>query len=158
MKIWNVGYSVMVDIRKLESNGELEGDEYDQELVNLDLQIGALDFFDASIIAEEILDNRFGEDNYDITGCSEMSDVNIVNWPGEEESCNCPFCRAERMNIEDVMIFNCPKCDKEIKIAPNGWDNIRCIECKEEISFSSIVGLGGNKYKVLKLAENKKED
>ena len=158
MKIWNVGYSVMVDITKLESNGKLVGDEYDQELVNLGLQIGAEDFFEASVIAEEILDNRLGEGNYEFTGCVEMQDVNVVNWPGEEESCNCPFCRADRMNIEDVMFFNCPKCGKEIKIAPNGWDAINCTECKEEIAFSSIIGLGGNQYQVLKLTENKKEE
>lgn len=34
MKIWNIEYNVMVDIRKLESDGELEGDENDQELVD----------------------------------------------------------------------------------------------------------------------------
>lgn len=154
MKIWNVEYSVLVDMRKLESDGALDGNEDDQELIDLDLQIGSEDFFEAGIMAEEILNNRFGENNYNITGCSEIPDVDVINWPGEEEPCNCPFCRAERMNPKDIMIFNCPKCEKEIKIAPTGWNSILCENCKEEISFNSIVGLGGNKYKVLKF-ENK---
>jgi hypothetical protein len=146
---------IKVDLPEGMLEGELPEEESHWETINDHIQIGGEDFHEAVFEATDILDDAFGEDAYTMLAVQEVAGVDILNWPGENEPCSCPQCRADRMADEDVMHFNCPKCNHAIKAAPGDWEGLNCPNCGEGILHDNIIDLGKNKYKVIKIKENK---
>jgi len=93
---------------------------------------------DAFVEASEILDDMLEDEDYEIIAVNGLP-INIMNWPGEGEPCQCPFCRAERMADEDRMHFECPKCQEKIEVADGGWEEIQCPKCHNEIARDRVI-------------------
>ena len=53
------------------------------------------------------------------------------------------------------MIFACPECNKNIRVAHGDWESINCPECGEMILQDNIIDLGKNQYKAIKIEEKK---
>lgn len=152
------------------NNVEEEHEDFeDIEIVNAHMQIGGFDFKSATMEAVNMLDSVFLNeedeeneesydyeifpDGYEIVGVVEIQGLNILNWPGEGEPCDCPQCKAKLMADEDVMVFNCPDCQEEIKVPIDGWELVLCRKCECQILRSGVINLGNNKYTYLKLED-----
>jgi predicted RNA-binding Zn-ribbon protein involved in translation (DUF1610 family) len=161
LKIYDIEYSFDKKIEYEKPEGMLDGElgeiEDEWEYIDAHMQIGGEDFHEAVFEATDMLDQALGEGEYTILAVQEVAGVDILNWPGENEPCSCPQCRADRMADEDVMHFNCPKCNHAIKAAPGDWEGLNCPNCGEEILHDNIIDLGKNKYKVIKIKEKKEE-
>jgi glutaredoxin len=159
VKLYDIEYTFDREVKPEIMDGSLEGEfEEEQDMmehVDTHLQLGCDNFETAVDEAIAMLDETFGDDIYNIVAIQEVAGVDILNWPGEGEPCNCPYCKAERMADEDVMCFACPYCGKEIRVAHGDWEAIPCIECGETILHDNIVDLGRNKYKAIKIQERK---
>ena len=159
MKLYDIEYTFDREVKPERMEGSLEGEfEEEQDVIehiDTHLQLGCNDFESAVEEALSMLDETFGDMDYNIVAIQEVSGVDILNWPGEGEPCQCPYCKAERMADEDIMHFACPYCGTEIKVADGDWDAIPCIECGESILHDNIINLGRNNYKAIKIQERK---
>lgn len=70
--------------------------------------------------------------------------ISIVN-----VNCDCPFCRADRCSPDELLTFDCPECNKQIKVA-DGWETISCDnpKCRTEIKREQIRVSSDGKYYV----------
>jgi len=128
---------------------EIDEEDLEETVANV-IHVGAEDFFDATRIAMEILSEFFeSEEDYEIRSVKEMYGINVVNWAGENEPCDCPYCKAERMADEDLMHFDCPICKNIVKVADGEWEDIQCRECGTTIQRDRIIDIGRGKYKVI---------
>jgi Zn finger protein HypA/HybF involved in hydrogenase expression len=135
------------------NNNSIENDEENTEEDSIsegNMYLGCDCIQDAFIEGAEILDNMLDGENYEIIAVNGLP-INIMNWPGEGEPCQCPFCRAERMADEDRMHFECPKCKEKIEVADGGWEEIQCPKCQNEISRDKVIDIGNGKQKVLEI-------
>lgn len=161
MKIYEIDYSFEHEYELPEGILPEEVDDEERyEYVSANMFIGAPDFDTAWDWATDMLEQVFppidGISQYELRGVKEIQGMDILNWPGEEDPCNCPFCRAERMADEDLMHFECHNCHHEIKIADGDWEAICCPECGEQIYRDGLLNTGGGKFKVIKVSN--KED
>ena len=159
MKLYDIEYTFDRELKPEIIEGSLEGEfEEDQDMIehiDTHLQLGCNNFEAAVEEAVSMLDETFEDTVYEIVAIQEVSGVDILNWPGEGEPCQCPYCKAERAAEEDIMRFNCPYCNNEISVVDGSWESIPCIECGEIILHDNIVNLGRNKYKAIKIQERK---
>jgi predicted RNA-binding Zn-ribbon protein involved in translation (DUF1610 family) len=123
---------------ELESSSDLDAIFY----------VGAEDLPDAFTESSMILDEKSG--NYEIISVVEMTDVNIANWPDEEE-CDCVWCRTERAAEEDLITIKC-KCGDEIRVIDEGWESFDCPKCGNKIFRNNIIGSNG-RYILVNLGE-----
>ncbi len=121
------------------------------------LQWGGDDYFTIANEVASLFDDLYGEDGYEILAICKIKDIDIVNWPGEGEPCDCWFCRSKDKAYEDTMHFNCPSCGEEIKILDDGWELIFCRKCNEQILREGLIDIGNNKFQAIKI-ENNKDD
>ena len=159
MKLYDIEYTFDRELKPEIIEGSLEGEfEEDQDMmehIDAHLQLGCNNFEAAVEEAVSMLDETFEDTVYEIVAIQEVSGVDILNWPGEGEPCQCPYCKAERAAEEDIMRFNCPYCNNEINVVDGNWESIPCIECGEIILHDNIINLGRNKYKAIKIQERK---
>jgi hypothetical protein len=121
------------------------------------IYIGADYLYEALEIANDKIEETFfteQEHDFDIISVKELEGMGILNWPGEGNDCDCPFCMAENIAEEDVMKVECPNCHAILRVADNGWESIPCTECKTEITRNSLCLMGKN-YKVIHIADSK---
>ena len=104
--------------------------------------IGSDSLANAFLEGSEYLDNAVGEDDYEITGVVEREDINVVNWPGDNEDCQCDSCRTERAAPEDRISFSC-SCGYDIIIITD-FKDFQCPNCKKVISRDRVIGSNGN--------------
>jgi hypothetical protein len=159
LKIYNVEYKIerIVEREKFEGALDCEFEDSEEELeeVIIDIQMGGDNFFGVTFEATEMLSKAFGEKEYELLGIQEIPNVEIMNWPGENSPCDCPVCKAKEMSDEDVMMFTCPDCNKNIRVAHGEWEGINCPHCGEIILQDNIIDLGKNQYKAIKIEEKK---
>lgn len=166
MKIYEISYTLAEEVELPEDVELPDGiDENDiRKFTECTIHLGGNDI--ASVLEEaaysieaihgDLEDEEFIPE-YEIAGIKELPNVDVINWPGEFEPCQCPQCRAKRMASEDVMHFNCPNCNHSIDAAPDNWETLYCSECDQEILHDNIIELGDNKYKVIKISERKEK-
>ena len=114
--------------------------------------IGSNKLTEAYLLAEEYIQKVYPdleEDDYDIIAVNEIENLNVINWPEEEEF--CPFCEADTAPPEDVLEFDCIDCQTSIRVV-DGWDTIDCPQCSYEIHRDRIVGSNG-KYLMIRTKE-----
>jgi len=159
------------DINKIEDDDGNYKDFENIEIINMHMQIGSMDFQSATMEAIDMLDDAFGDEEgeyfyeykvfpegYEILGVVEVQGLNILNWPGEGNPCDCPQCQARDMAEEDVMVFNCPNCGNEIRVPIDSWNLVLCRKCECQILRSGVISLGNNKYTYLKLEEKENKE
>jgi hypothetical protein len=156
VKFWfNVNFdsegNIVEELDEEEMVGE-ENDDIESRIADGKFEIGAGNLAQALLNSIEYLDKNIGKDNYNISSVSVCEDINIINWPGENEECQCVYCRTERAADEDKLIFSCNKCGCEIKIIDGGWDEISCPHCNEEIHRDRIIGSNGN-YLIINIGD-----
>lgn len=164
MKIYEIEFTRVEKIQIPEDAILPEGIDRDNihEHVTEKIHLGAEYFGEALDLAVEAIEDMFFEGydrediKYDINVVKELEGVDVLNWPGEFDECNCPFCKAERIAEEDVMKVECPnpECKNILRVADNGWEGISCPECKTEIDRASLCLMGKN-YKVIHIGEEK---
>ena len=164
MKVYDIEYSFEKEIELIKPEGSLDGEfeelevlENQFETIVSHIQIGNDNFHEATFEATDILDEVFGEVNYTILCVQEIPMIDILNWPGEGEPCNCPQCKADRMSDEDVMHFNCPECNEPLKTANDEWEYINCRKCGMVILRDNIIYMGKNKFKAIKIKDIKED-
>jgi hypothetical protein len=121
--------------------------------------IEAESYTNAFVKSVDLLEDRFGQDNYDIDNLKILKDKN-----GNEieliSACSCEYCSYEKASPDLKMEFICPnpKCKKEIKVADNGWESINCRWCNAEINRQDVkMGSDGNYY-IEKKSKSKKNN
>jgi len=163
LKLWEIEYTFeyIKEVSKENIDDEfndVKTEENNISYITTKLHLGASDITDAMIMALEICDKNMDEHNikYEINAVREVFGVDILNWPGEGEPCNCPYCRAERMADEDLMHFECFSCKTELKVSDGGWESILCTACGEEIFRDGLLDIGNGRFKTIKVS-NKEE-
>lgn len=131
-----------------------EGQETMSEKVMGHFDLGTDTLPDAYLEAAEYLDNAVGEDEYEITGIVEREDVQIINWPGDNEDCQCDSCRTERAADEDKISFDCI-CGHRITII-NDFKEIICPSCRKIIMRDRVIG-SGTSYLLLNIDKEDKK-
>jgi hypothetical protein len=148
-------------IAEFDENGNVvedpeDGQETISERVDGGFDLGSVSLPDAYLEAAEYLDEAIGEEEYEVTSISEREDIQIINWPGDNEECQCDSCRTERAAPEDRITFKCIKCGYDITIVDD-FKMIKCPNCRKEISRDRIIGSGTN-YLMLDIDGDNKED
>ena len=141
MRIYEIKYRCFVEVSEDE---RIEYDLEDDAIREVQdcFHLGASNLIDAVSLSLDHLDELFGEDAYDIISTVELPGVNVVNWPGDEET-DCPICKAKDAPPDDTISFLC-SCGKEIKIMNDGWVMARCHDCSREIFRDRIIGSNGH--------------
>jgi predicted RNA-binding Zn-ribbon protein involved in translation (DUF1610 family) len=117
------------------------GGELHNEVIGGDFHVGAYSLAKAFLEASEYLDEHIGEEEYEITAIKEK--MNVINWPGEDEPCDCLGCRTERAAEEDKIRFTCKGCNAEIIIVDD-FEEIMCPSCGIPILRDRIIGTNNN--------------
>lgn len=141
LQIYQIDYSFFVDMRNEEEKSILESKPRIQQ-VSMEIHFGADNIAEALEEAIEFLNKNLEEENFTIDSVTAMEGVDVVNWPGEDGECDCPFCRAERIPDEDTLKFEC-SCGSNIKVADD-WDEIHCRNCHRTIYRDRVIGSNGN--------------
>jgi hypothetical protein len=113
-----------------------------------EFHVFAHNFDEAKASAEEYIESVI-EDNetYDILNITMLPNINIVNSIEDElegehppyvGDCSCPYCTVESCASEMQMVFNCPNCNEELKVADNNWEKIFCIKCYHGIERDEL--------------------
>lgn len=76
------------------------------------------------------------------TKSEKKTPISIVNI-----NCDCPFCRADRCSPDELLVFECPGCGKQIRVA-DSWETIACDDpkCRTEIKRDQIKISSDGKY------------
>jgi len=104
---------------------------------------------DAIVIAEDYILDKLEDHNYDIIKVEDIVEINIVNFPGENN--RIPFLQVAHAAPEDIIKFNC-SCGHNIEVV-DGWKEITCPKCLEIIPRDRIIG-GSGKYIFLTIDKN----
>jgi hypothetical protein len=120
---------------------QFEGED-GPSIIEDDFEVGSENIAGAYIIGDEFLKIMYKDDE---SVCEIISvnllPVNIINWPGDGEPCDCPYCRTERAAPEDIIEFDC-SCGKKHKFIDD-FGMIKC-DCGKFIRREDLVGNNGN--------------
>lgn len=105
------------------------------------VELGAIDLPSAYLEADEFLEQHF-DLGFEIKSIKLLEKVMIVNWPGDGEDCQCPFCRTERAAPEDLITFQC-KCGENYTLVDD-FGSIVCPKCNQTINRQDLIGHNGN--------------
>jgi hypothetical protein len=156
MQIYEVEVSFIVEHKPENEDLELEENHPKFDQYDGVLHLGEECLADALLAAMDHLDKNLGEGSYNITSVKELDGVDVLNWPGEEEECTCPACRAKTCAKEDILSFTCVHCFEEIQLADGDWKIANCPNCGADIGRDKIISIGNGKYMMVDL--DNKED
>ena len=122
---------------------EEEDEDTSTQKLNGRVDVGANNVGSAFVEAMEFLNSEIGEDNWNITSIKEITKMNLINWPGDNDECQCLSCRTERAAPEDTIQFK-HNCGGDIRVVESGWEKITCPNCNKEIFRDRIIGSNGN--------------
>jgi len=114
-----------------------------QEVVG-DFHIIGDNFWNAIEIVNNHLDEKIGEDGYEILMVKAKPSLNVVNYNNEEEqplfigTGSCPYCTFNDAIPEMRIIITCPKCGEELKLADNSWESVFCRQCFVKIDRINV--------------------
>ena len=157
MNIYTVNFYFVVNVDE-EGNIIENEDDIDENNSHLGkaegkFGIGSNNIENALLQAIDYLNENVGEDEWYISSIAEIDELNVVNWPGENDDCQCVACRTERAAPEDKITFEC-YCGLGITIV-NDFNEFVCPNCGKEILRDRIIGSNGN-YVLMKIDKENK--
>jgi predicted RNA-binding Zn-ribbon protein involved in translation (DUF1610 family) len=134
MQIYEVNVSFWVE-------HEDEENEKHTDQIDATFHLGCECLEDALLNAMEHLDENLGENEYRLTSVKELDGVSVINWPGEDEPCDCPICSADTCAAEDLLQFTCINCGEPVRLADGTWDSVPCPHCGKLIGRDKIISV-----------------
>lgn len=119
----------------------IQGSESQTILDEGKLEIGANSVTQALLEADEFIAENVTVE-FEIKSIKLLEKINIVNWPGDGDDCQCARCRTERAAPEDCITFQCT-CG-EIYTLIDDFGGIQCKECHKIIRREDLIGNNGN--------------
>lgn len=119
-----------------------KGEETDEfEIHEGKFEVGAINLASAYVQADKFLEIKC-EEKYEIISIKNIRKINLINWPGENEPCQCPSCRTERAAPEDIIEFQC-SCGEQFRLIDD-FGIIQCEKCEKIIRREDLIGSGKN--------------